>query len=137
SNTPIDTATASNTSTVTSKPSETRTPTPTATFVNLTNCDLGYPRTSTTSCPRAATLFNESSVLVGFRPEGSAGNAANIQVFYSDEHALLLGANSVDGTSCPIQPTPAAPGCSADHPSTGCSAAADGSGRPLRPSLFV
>jgi len=76
-------------------------------------------------------------VLVAFRPQGSALNAASIQAFYSDEHAILLGASNVNGTTCAIEPTPAAPGCSVGSLQTGCSGAADISGRPLVPSMFV
>jgi hypothetical protein len=139
-NTP--TATPTNTSsaptgTPTKTPTSSPTATPTPTFRNLTNCNLGYPATNTTPCPRASTTFNESTVLIAFRPEGSAENATNIQAFYGDEHAILLGASSVNGTPCPIEPTPAAPGCSTGDLATGCSAANDPSGRPLVPSLFV
>src|SRR5438552_16130249 len=47
----------------------------------------GYP--SGTAPAKTATAFNESEVLVG-----SASNATTIQAFYSDEHALTLGAGS-------------------------------------------
>jgi len=115
----------------------TPTPSPTATFINLTNCNLGYPGTSTSACPRAATAFNESSVLVAFNPQGSASNATTIQAFYSDEHAILLGSTNVNVTVCALEPTPASPGCSVGTLQIGCSGASDPAGRPLVPSMFV
>ena len=107
-------------------------------------CVLGYPFTS--SNPRTSVAFNESAVLRTFR-----GSASNIQMFYNDEHAMTLGANTNGFTTTPFAaeyPKPstttnvagdAGPAPPENPPalSTGDPNAVDPSARPEFPSLFV
>ncbi len=61
-----------------------------------TNCTIGYPRMS--SNPATNIDFNESDVLAAFTPGGSislvSGNS--IAIWYSDEHAMVLGVRQVN-----------------------------------------
>jgi uncharacterized repeat protein (TIGR01451 family) len=92
----------------------------------------GYPSGST---GRPAADFNESTVLRDFSTSGS-GTATQIAAWYSDEHALTLGVNpDPDGT--PVTAMTASPTDHATNPDIGDISAADASGRPLYPALFI
>jgi hypothetical protein len=58
----------------------------------LTECTLGYPDAS--NPPKSQAAFNESEVLTGFGLTG-AGSARVLHAWYTDEHALTLGVDSV------------------------------------------
>src|SRR6058998_1666174 len=104
----------------------------------------GYPFGS----GRTAVVFNESTVLRAFDPVTSQttvlGQGLTIKAFYSDEHALTLGATSVSiktasGTSVQCSsalPAGTLPGC-VSNPSIGCAGATDPAQRPLWPALFI
>jgi hypothetical protein len=64
----------------------------------LGDCVLGYPYTSNVA--RTSTTFNESEVLTGFLLDGG-----KLHMWYSDEHALTLGVDSVkiDNKNAPDQ----------------------------------
>jgi hypothetical protein len=51
----------------------------------------GYPFSNTTAAPRAATTFNESTVLKGFSSLALGTATGTVQEFYSDEWALNAG----------------------------------------------
>jgi uncharacterized repeat protein (TIGR01451 family) len=112
-----------------------------------------YPFASTN--PLTNVAFSESTALQAFLVSNG-----NIQVFYSDEHALALGVRQVTGGSNPgtypvdalVGGTPMSPvPQSSFNPSTGApytpqgtnqaalklEGSTDASGRPLFPSLFV
>ncbi len=94
----------------------------------LSACTLGYPFTSAVT--RTSTIFNESETLAGFSI-GASGNT--VQLFYTDEHAMLLGVRTA---GFPVSPLNANP----DHASpvlTGDPAQVDPAGRPFPPSLFI
>jgi hypothetical protein len=114
----------------------------------LSACTPPYPFRS--SNPLTSLDFSESdvlrtavvSVVTGCIPD-------TIQVFYSDEHALLLGIRQVQvngpgggTTDYPVTPLSSNPG-SALNPqvgsmlTTGDQAGADLSGRPIYPALFI
>lgn len=118
----------------------------------IPSCVLGYPDNS--NLPRSQVVFNESEVLAATQLDTSAGaNHAVIKLWYTDEHALLLGVRKVviksstgiTTTNYPITATPSAPTCvvsplvgsratSGDQVPNDVSA---GGGRPLFPALFV
>jgi hypothetical protein len=58
----------------------------------LTECTLGYPDSS--HLPQSNAAFNESEVLTGFGLSGSGGSRI-LHAWYTDEHALTLGVDSV------------------------------------------
>lgn len=112
------------------------------------SCVLGYPYTSNN--PRTAQIFSESTVLIDYDPTSICGNVPQyIRLWYSDEHAVLLGVRQVvvDGvaTNYPVTPTPAKPTC-VDRPAVGTQIpsgnqsgndiAVDG-GRPIWPVLYL
>ena len=128
--------------------------TATATVAGINcNCNLSYP--DNTNLPRSAAVFNESECLQASDPGpascGSTGSV--IKLWYTDEHALLLGVRAVSvktfsGTTITnynMTPTPATPACFSnpfvgDTISTGDQAANDfaaGGGRPLWPVIFI
>ncbi len=92
----------------------------------------GYPYGS----GRTAVVFNESTVLRAFDPVTSQttvlGQGLTIKAFYSDEHALTLGATSVSvktasGTTSQCSsalPPGTFPNC-VSNPSIGCAGAVD------------
>ena len=116
------------------------------------NCVLGYPDNS--NLPRSQVVFNESQVLAASQLDTSAGASnAVIKLWYTDEHALLLGirrvvvksSTGITTTDYPITATPSAPTCvvnplvgstvtSGDQVPNDVSA---GGGRPIFPALFV
>jgi len=107
-------------------------------------CVLGYPFTSAN--PRTSQAFNESGVLRSFK-----GSATNVQMYYNDEHAMTLGADTGGFTTTPFSAEYAKPntttkvagdaGASApENPpalSIGNPAATDPAARPEFPALFV
>ena len=120
-----------------------------------TTCALGYPDNS--NLPKSAVTFSENEVLAAMEPSpASCGilDAGFIKVWYSDEHALLLGVKSVvvkrtNGTSYttnyPITAYSGTPSC-AGNPLLGSTVAsgaqagndvAAGGGRPIRPVLYI
>ena len=58
---------------------------------------------------------------------------AQIQAYYSDEHALTLGCATA---ATPVSPLPGSPGA-VYYPELGDPACNDPAGRPIRPSLFI
>lgn len=64
---------------------------PTATG-NECDCAIGYPYASAN--PRTSIVFNESEVLRGFSPKCVTTNDV-ISLWYSDEHALTLGVDTL------------------------------------------
>ncbi len=88
---------------------------------SLDNC--GYPIAS----------FNESSIMCGIVAQGGGAQPAQIQAYYSDEHALTLGCAT---TSFPVSPLSSSPGA-VYYPQLGDLACNDPVGRPVRPSLFI
>ena len=117
------------------------------------SCKLGYPDNSHT--PRSQQVFSESSMLVALDPGPSVcGKAPEyIKIWYTDEHALLLGVRQVivksstgtTTTNYGVTPTPSSPTC-VDHPLVGTTfpsgdqsgndVAVDG-GRPIWPAVFI
>jgi hypothetical protein len=97
-------------------------------------CVLGYPDASNN--PRSSVAFNESTVLVSAAVYGSGANQ-HVGVFATDEHALTLGVDpDPDGT--PTTPYPGSVVNGGTSPvDVGNVAAADPSGRPIFPSMFV
>jgi hypothetical protein len=108
----------------------------------------GYP----SGTGKTATVFNESTTLQGFRVGlTTAGDSKNVQVYYSDEHALTLGQGPTTfageypkpGTTSPLIAGDAATDTSGGDPayppllSVGNTAAVDPAGRPIYPSLFI
>jgi len=94
------------------------------------NCNLGYPYTS--SNPLTSVIFNESEVLRLLEPENATAGGT-IRVFYSDEHALLLGVRNATNVVTPMTSNPG----HAVNPAVGDPNARDPSGRPLFPALFI
>ena len=100
----------------------------------------GYPFGS----GRTAVVFNESSVLRTFTPSnavtvivptgGSTG--LKIRAFYSDEHALTLGAEKA-GCAGTVLSNSAILCVNVSGSGVGCLTASDPSGRPFFPSLFL
>jgi uncharacterized repeat protein (TIGR01451 family) len=110
--------------------------------VVLNTSSTDYPLPGATG--RAAIAFNESGALQAAKFDPVTGN---LQVFYSDEHALTLGVSSVTvktatgstAFTAPITPLTSDPG-SATNPTVGVDEAhggTDTAGRPLAPSLFL
>lgn len=124
----------------------------------LTECTLGYPDNS--NLPKSAADFNESEVLTGFALE-----SGKLHAWYSDEHALTLGVDSVfikNKNPTPSQgfhydielmaghgnPGPLTSGVTGNPIKTGRAPGAtdapiglgdpvDGAGRPLAPGLYL
>src|SRR6266568_5788007 len=100
----------------------------------------GYPFGS----GRTAVVFNESTVLRTFTPAnavtvivptgGSTG--LKIRAFYSDEHALTLGAEKA-GCAGTVASNSAISCVNVSASGVGCLTASDPSGRPFFPSLFL
>ena len=100
----------------------------------------GYPFGS----GRTAVVFNESTVLRTFTPSnavtvivptgGSTG--LKIRAFYSDEHALTLGAEKA-GCAGTVSSNSAISCVNVSASGVGCLTASDPSGRPFFPSLFL
>lgn len=121
--------------------------------IGCKSCRLGYPDNS--NPPRSQQVFSESSMLVALDPIPSVcGKAPEyVKVWYTDEHAILLGvrrvivktSNGTTTTDYHITPTPASPTC-VDHPLVGTTVpsgdqsgndvAVDG-GRPTWPAVFI
>ncbi len=119
------------------------------------SCLLGYPDNS--NLPRSAAVFSENEVLAAMEPSSTTCgilDAGFIKVWYTDEHALLLGIKTVtvkrtNGTSYstnyPISAYGGTPTCGnsllfGTTINSGAQAGndvADGGGRPIRPSLFI
>ena len=120
-----------------------------------TTCLLGYPDNS--NLPKSAVTFSENEVLAAMEPSPAGCgilDAGFIKVWYSDEHALLLGVRSVvvkraNGTSYttnyPITAYSGTPSC-ASNPLLGTTIAsgaqsgndvAAGGGRPIRPIMYI
>jgi hypothetical protein len=112
-------------------------------------CTVPYPFPSAN--PRTSIVFNESEVLRAFAVAVTNDCAPkNIQVFYNDEHALVLGVRrvivkntgSTTTNDYPVSPLNGNPG-SVVNPQvgstiqTGGQAGTDVSGRPMFPSLFI
>jgi hypothetical protein len=95
----------------------------------LPPCVLGYPDSSRT--PRSSAVFNESEVLVSAAVYGS-GASQHVGLFYTDEHAMLLGLNP---NVSPYPGSPPSGGLTAV--SVGVRTAVDPYGRPLYPALFA
>jgi hypothetical protein len=110
-----------------------------------TNPKLLYPySTGPHANARTNTFFNESGVLRKLEPSVVVASGT-LRMWYGDEHAMLLGAKSVNGTSYPfttfVATTPAGTPVagSATNPDVGATEAqggVDAFGRPLFPSLF-
>jgi len=100
--------------------------TPTVCPIPGSVCTLGYPFTS--GNPRTSVVFNESETL-----RALGNSSTTLQMWYSDEHAGLLG---VRGTGLPVSPLPSNPGLVA-NPLVGDQTKADPFGRPYFPSLFI
>jgi hypothetical protein len=97
-------------------------------------CVLGYPDASNN--PRSSVVFNESTVLVSAAVYGSGANQ-HVGVFATDEHALTLGVNP-NPSGPPVTRYPGSVVSGGTSPiSVGNVAAADPSGRPIFPSMFV
>ena len=116
-------------------------PTPPATNCGCPTCVLGYPFPSAN--PRTSVVFNESEVLAAFSPTlQTLGDT--IKLWYTDEHAMLLGCRqeivkTSSGTTTnyfPVTPLGSNPG-SAINPEVGDLGATDPAGRPLTPSLYI
>jgi len=73
----------------------------------ISACSLRYPDSSSNLSP---STFNEDEVLYSFQIEGN-----QLELFYSDEHAMTLGTNYVingaTNTSFAVTPTTANPTC--------------------------
>jgi len=113
----------------------------------------GYPNSS--NPPRSLTVFNESECLSDFFPKESfqLGMGQTLQLWYADEHALLLGIRGdvqaggvkkdpkhLQDTSVvksyPHTPAPSSPTCMSNV-AFGDMNATDPEGRPLYPALFI
>jgi hypothetical protein len=88
---------------------------------------------SNDSCGYSASDFNESTILCGINAVGGGSQAAVIQVFFADEHAIPLGCATANFPVTPLSSNPQA----VSYPQTGDPACVDTSGRPLRPVLFI
>ena len=112
-------------------------------------CTPPYPFVSST--PRTSIIFNESEVLRGFTVAVASGcMPKQIRVYYSDEHALVLGvrrvivktASGTATTDYPVTPQSGNPN-GAFNPMVGSvalsgdQAGTDLSERPLYPALFI
>jgi uncharacterized repeat protein (TIGR01451 family) len=113
-------------------------PPPGVTYVSGNSSD--YPFAS--SNPLTSISFNESDVLTG---AALNTNNSTFEIWYTDEHALTLGVNqqtviAANGTSTttnsPVTPMSGNPS-SAANPALGVPGAADPSGRPLTPELYI
>ena len=71
--------------------------------------------------------------MCGIVAQGGGAQPAQIQAYYSDEHALTLGCATA---SFPVSPLPGSPGA-VYYPQLGDLTCNDPAGRPLRPSLFI
>ena len=118
-----------------------------------TPCFLGDPRNGTlypygTLPSRTAVIFNESEALQRLEPS-VATLGQTIRMWYTDEHAMLLGVNTVqtrnkDGTTstktAPVTPYDSTKlADSVINPATGVpekDGGTDPAGRPIAPSLF-
>jgi protocatechuate 3,4-dioxygenase beta subunit len=123
--------------------------------VGCTTCALGYPDNS--NLPKSAVVFNENEVLRAMEPSSTTCGILNsgfIKLWYSDEHALLLGIDSVVvkrpngsfySTKYPITIYGGTPTCASNllfgtTINTGAQSGNDvaaGDGRPIRPVLFL
>jgi uncharacterized repeat protein (TIGR01451 family) len=111
----------------------------------LGTCMVQYPFPSEN--PRTSVVFNESEVLRGFNVTvGSDGcTPKQIQVFYSDEHALTMGirqtvvmtASNTSTMDYTVTPMGSANPSSAMNPLIGDPAGTDLAGRPIFPALFI
>jgi hypothetical protein len=88
---------------------------------------------SNDNCGYASSGFNENILLCDMTASGGGAKPAVIEVFYSDEHALTLGCDTMTN---PVSMQSANPDA-VYYPRTGDPACTDSSGRPLRPVLFV
>jgi hypothetical protein len=88
---------------------------------------------SNDTCGYASSGFNENVLLCDMTASGGGATPAVIEVFYSDEHALTLGCDTMTN---PVSPNNASPDA-VYYPQTGDPACTDTSGLPLRPVLFV
>ena len=127
-------------------------------LVVSTPCLMGDPATGqlypfTSPVARTSVIFNESEVLRRLEPK-IATLGDTIRMWYSDEHAMLLGIRSAAIRSAggqtttqsstvspfvPVFPAARPVSNSVDHPLTGLSEAQGGvdpAGRPIPPSLF-
>ena len=118
-------------------------------------CALGYPDNS--NLPKSAVVFNENEVLRAMEPSSTTCGILNsgfIKLWYSDEHALFLGVDSVVvkrangsvySTKYPITTYGGTPTCGSNllfgtTINTGAQSGndvADGGGRPIRPVLYL
>jgi hypothetical protein len=129
----------------------------------ITECTLGYPDNS--HLPQSQAAFNENEVLTGFQlVAASGGNPAKLHAWYSDEHALTLGVDSVFINNKNVadqgfhynmatmaghgNPGPTTSGVTGNPIATGRAPGAtdapigmgnpvDGAGRPLSPGIYV
>lgn len=88
---------------------------------------------SNDSCGYPSSSFVESTTLVGINAVGGGTTPAEIEIFYSDEHALTLGCETASDPISPLSPDPGA----VHYPATGDPACVDAVGRPLRPVVFI
>jgi hypothetical protein len=89
---------------------------------------------SNDTCGYSQSGFNENILLCDMTASGGGSTPAVIEVFYSDEHALTLGCDTMTN---PVSMMSANPPDAVFYPQTGDPACVDTSGRPLRPVLFV
>jgi hypothetical protein len=85
------------------------------------------------SCGYTATSFNDRAMICGIAAVGGGAEPAQIQTFFNDEHALMLGCAT---STYPVSPLLSSPGA-VYYPQTGDPNCVDTAGRPLRPSLYI
>jgi hypothetical protein len=98
----------------------------------LTGSSADYPFAS--SNPLTSVVFNESDVLAA-----AAMNTNNntFDVWYTDEHALTLGVNQLNGTPYTVSAMNGNPGAVLSNLAVGAPNGVDPSNRPLAPSLYI
>lgn len=127
------------------------------TSFNQTNCQIGYPFSSSVVATDVA--FNESDVLAAFSPQFQISSGYTINVWYTDEHAMTLGIREIQvvtssGTAITdyaVSPLATSPGAQ-PNPSVGaialsgdqagvdtstCTGSPDSCSRPMYPAAFV
>lgn len=105
----------------------------------------GYTFTGAGYANFGGTTFNESTVLKAISLQTTPGTGLTVAAWYSDEHAITLGARRVVTGVTPVDypvgpPSSAGPGVHLADPATGATVAQggmDAAGRPMGPSLFI
>jgi hypothetical protein len=85
------------------------------------------------TCGYVATTFDESTILCGIFATGGGKDPAQIQGFFQDEKSMTLGCAT---TTSPVSAMPSNPGA-VYYPQVGDPNCVDGTGRPMRPALYI